>query len=514
MAQTFEDLGLGEKLIEAATAAGYDTPTPLQRAAVPVLRRGGNAVLHASPGAGVVGAYGLALLDRLRPEGAADEERGDAAGVRALVVVPTSHGAVTTAESLGRIAHPVGARVTALAPGWPGPDQGADIVVGSPSASVRALQGAVLKVDQLQTLVVDGVSVIFSLDEQAALDTLVAATPRDAQRIMISAEFGTQVEGFLEGRVRRALRIPSRAADAGAPPQTVGRCQYVVATEADKLATVAELVANRDGRQPALIFGRTAAGAGDVGAELALRGLRPGSAESPQGADVVTTAEDYPDADQSFAPIISYDVPFDGERLAARHASGGLVLVTPRELPHLRRIASATGIDIEVLSLEREDQLREEAESFRDLIRSAAREEDLGAPFQLLEPLLKELSATEIAAAAIALLRRRVPPQAPPPATAPTTAPPASWTRLFISIGERDGIRPGDLVGAITGEASIGGDQVGRIEIRDTFSVVEVASGAAARVIDAMNGITLKGRSLRVDYDRKPPSGGRRGPSR
>ncbi len=72
-------------------------------------------------------------------------------------------------------------------------------------------------------------------------------------------------------------------------------------------------------------------------------------------------------------------------------------------------------------------------------------------------------------------------------------------------------MRPGDLVGAITGEAGITGEDVGRIDIRDTFSIVEVAAESAERVIQALNGVTLKGRSLRVDYDRKPTQPPRRG---
>jgi ATP-dependent RNA helicase DeaD len=75
--------------------------------------------------------------------------------------------------------------------------------------------------------------------------------------------------------------------------------------------------------------------------------------------------------------------------------------------------------------------------------------------------------------------------------------------RLFVSTGTRDNIRPGDLVGAITGEAGVKGEQIGKIELRDTFSVVEVAADVADRVIRALNGTTLRGRSLRVDFDRK-----------
>ncbi len=89
-----------------------------------------------------------------------------------------------------------------------------------------------------------------------------------------------------------------------------------------------------------------------------------------------------------------------------------------------------------------------------------------------------------------------------------TGAPPASYTRLFVSVGQRDGTRPGDLVSVIAGEAGIPGERVGRIDVRDTFSIVEIPTELAERVIRAVNGITVKGRSVRVDYDRRksPPS--------
>ncbi|MGH7482376.1 MAG: DEAD/DEAH box helicase, partial [Longimicrobiales bacterium] len=61
----FEELGLSSSLAAAAAARGYARPTPIQRDAIPLLRRGNNVLLHASAGAGIGAAYGLALLDRL-----------------------------------------------------------------------------------------------------------------------------------------------------------------------------------------------------------------------------------------------------------------------------------------------------------------------------------------------------------------------------------------------------------------------------------------------------------------
>jgi ATP-dependent RNA helicase DeaD len=98
---------------------------------------------------------------------------------------------------------------------------------------------------------------------------------------------------------------------------------------------------------------------------------------------------------------------------------------------------------------------------------------------------------------------------------APAGAPPTTYARLFVSVGKRDGARPGDLVGAIAGESGIPGGKIGRIEIRDTFSIVEVEADVAERVVRAVNGTTIKGRAARVDYDRDRvapprPSGARR----
>jgi ATP-dependent RNA helicase DeaD len=76
-------------------------------------------------------------------------------------------------------------------------------------------------------------------------------------------------------------------------------------------------------------------------------------------------------------------------------------------------------------------------------------------------------------------------------------------------VGERDGLRPGDLLGAITGEAGVEGNAVGKIEIRESHSVVEVHDAVARKVIKALNGTTIKGRAVRADFDRPRRSGPR-----
>ena len=124
-------------------------------------------------------------------------------------------------------------------------------------------------------------------------------------------------------------------------------------------------------------------------------------------------------------------------------------------------------------------------------------------------------SPQELAAAALALLIPRPTDTAALPSTkarAEKATGTDGWTRLFVSIGEMEGVKPRDLLGALAGESGVDGSSFGKIEIRDTYSLVEVRPSEAEKVIKAVNGSSIRGRSARVDYDRG--SGTKSGESR
>lgn len=497
MADTFVDLGLRSELDEVVRVAGYEAPSALQRASIPVLRRGGNAILHASAGAGVVGAYGLALLDRLAGS--------EAEGPRALVLVATDQAAVRTAESLARFARAVGLRVVATGAGWPGVEP-ADVVVTTPASALGAVEASALKLDAVEALVLDGLSAMFELGGKDAVETLVGLVPRDAQRVVVTSSLDREVEDHVERHVRKALRIPPVPVEeeAAVPAEEPTPVRYAVVAGADKGAALAVLLGDRDGR----VHVRTARRRSDVLESLELRGF---DVEEQGDALVVRGIEEGEEL------VVSYDVPMDEGTLAARHGDGGIILVEARELAHLRLIARRANFVLRAVEVPLPAPAADEVAGFRERVRRALSEEDLGAQLLVLAPLFEEVSPAEVAAALAALLRRREPATAAPVAeaaqptplarrpAAPAGAPAVpTYARLFVGAGSRDEIRPGDLVGAITGETGARGDQVGRIEIRDNFSIVEVSAEIADQVIRALNGTTLKGRSLRVDYDRRP----------
>ncbi|HEX2167532.1 MAG TPA: DEAD/DEAH box helicase, partial [Longimicrobiales bacterium] len=455
MADAFEDLGLSDAIVEAARAAGYENATPLQAAAAKVLRRGGNVVLHASSGAGVTAAFGMPLLDRLLEAGNAEVHP------RAVVLTPTQQRAEAIAEGLGALAGATGIAVRAIAPGWH--TAGADVLVTTPQRALEAVETSELKLDGLDTLVIVDAAGVFALDGAAALETLVPLIPRDAQRVMTSAELTGDIERFIEAHVRKALTVPARAAAPPRAPEPVasaGQIGYMIVEESSKPDVLARLLESVE--DDALVFTRTALRAERVLRDLARRGIADGARD--------IRVRPFDAAGESASRVVSYDVPFSAEDLRTIHASGGTVLATAAERAHFRRIAA----EVPFTTKHRRARPLDAGalDAFRSVVSVALETEDLDSQLLVLEPLMNEHSAAEVAAALSALLRRRAP-AAGVAAVAPAAvsgAPPAEattsgLTRLFVSIGSRDNIRPGDLVGAITGEANIKGDQVARADV-------------------------------------------------
>lgn len=529
MADTFEGLGIAPELVEAVEAVGWMAPAGLQRDALPVIRRGNNVVLHASPGAGATGAYGLGIMDRLIVGDPDAEDRPDDApdhGPRALVLVADGEAATRIADSLARFGRNTSLTVRALAPGWPA--RATDLMVASATAAVAAVQDSSLKLDGLVAVVVDGADQLNATDQWTALETVLEATPPGAQRVLVTGQFDTAVDGLIERHVRRAMTVPSRPVETPDPAAgAASTVRFVVIPEREKTRALVALIESTDAGELAVVC-RTADRARRLATDLSARGLPvDGDGQLPAGEPTARLRVlDRLEADRrsTAAAVLSSDVPLDSDELVDLHARGGIILTTPRQLAHLRRIAARAGAALEATLLPTPAGL-DALDAVRARLRQTAQGADLAADLALVEPLLDEFPAPVLAAAALHLARTSATPAGPAmpgartsvasagdarEAATPSAPPPTTtWVRLFVSAGSRDGLTPGDLVGAIAGETGLPGAEVGKIEIRESHSTVEVPGASADAVIKALNGRTLRGRSLRVDYDRKERSQGR-----
>lgn len=470
----FHDLKLPEPLVQRVDALGYTRPTALQIEAVAVIARGTTAVGIASSGSGKTLAYALGLAARLDP---------DTPETQALILRPTDDRALATAESIYRLVTPQ-LTVAAVQPQQP---NSAQIAVASPGAVLAALQHSAIKLDRTQTLIVDGASEMLELDAAEALETLTAQIPRDAQRVVLTAELDGAIEDWLNRHARRARRLTYIPPEV--EPLAGLTVEVCVAPRHIWMPLLAGLIA---AAKPAA-GGRLHCRSVREAAELAERLIVRGTPARPQPGDEASTQVIWGAESASSAKglSISWGAPPDLPAFQERFADGrALAFVEPREHRHLERLASALSVRLSPLKTAVPPEALSSLQTTRDRLREAVIQRDLQPYMLLLEPLLEEFSPTQLAAAATALYREREP--------ARPTQPLPAWTRLYFGVGRRDGVRPADLVGAITGETSVTGDRIGRIEIRDTHSAVEVAASVADRVIKGLATATIRGRPANV----------------
>lgn len=516
---TFEDLGLPIELVEGLLAEGAEEPTRLQADAIPVLMRGNPAVLAAGPGAGTLWAWAAPVLADVMEE---------AVPGSVLVLVRSPAMADAVAESVGRLAAAAGLRVVGEGDQWVLPELAHVHVLSAAGAAERVARSG-LDLGPVRTVVVDAGATEEAL---APASRVLSALEGDVRRVLVALPLGDAVDAFAERHMKRAVHIPPRPAegteDAGVHRGTI---EVVEVTGDRDVAAVREIARRLATTDHVAVFTRSEDAAADLGDRLFVHGIaagRPGEPTVPVWlvVDALAARDELRASDAPWISL-SHDAPADEDELDRRHSgSRGVILARPRELPHLGAIATRAGYDL--VPAEAPPEPGSGIDDTLAALEDALEAEDTAAYLALLEPAFRRFGSARVAAAAVALLRRSQPRPTTSRSAVPTrsratersdAASPApsadgGFTKLFVSLGSRDGMRVGDLVGAILGETGIDSDAVGKIDLRENFSRVEIASDQVDRVISSMNGTTIRGRSVRVDLDRSERGGGRSGPQR
>jgi hypothetical protein len=171
-----------------------------------------------------------------------------------------------------------------------------------------------------------------------------------------------------------------------------------------------------------------------------------------------------------------------------------LVFITGAQLPYLRSLAAPlTPVQLPSTA----DRARDRTEALRERVARLLTEGNVDAELARLDPLFERFDPAEVAAALLAISHQ-------PSAASPTPDTPApGWTKVFVNVGKKDRAGAKDFVGALIREVGIGKEAVGRIDVRETFSVVEVASGVAEKVVRGLTGVVIKGRRALARLDRQ-----------
>lgn len=357
----------------------------------------------------------------------------------------------------------------------------AQVLVATPEVLVALIREAVLKLDGVRAVVLAWVEQLDHGGTQA-LETLMGDAPKEAPRIVLASAPSPEADALVERYARRARRTQAAAPEAAGAVSL----SYLAVGDVARPMALRRILDALD-PESAFVVTRTAESRDAVNAQLRSLGYGGERAAVRTGAVPEGSAQ----------LLVLYDFPTSEEELRAA-ATGGpgriVALVAPRQLATLRRWAggSVTPLtlpDAAVRARSREDRVRDE---IRETLAAGGFSRELLA----LEPLLAEHDGIEVAAAVLRLLElERTRPRAAGAGAAP------EMTRVFLNIGEMDGVRPGDLVGAITNEAGVSKAELGRVEIRERHSTVEVATAVANTVVSKMTGVTVRGRRVMAKID-------------
>jgi len=370
---------------------------------------------------------------------------------RVLIVCPDRATAVQFADTApaDRSVHPVTSlgRAARLLKA-----RGTDAIAGALPDLTALIAQAMLKPDAFDMILVAWPEGLVAHDP-LALDTLLAEA-RGAARLFLSWD-PAQLGAVLEQHAHRAPVFGDLPLGENARPLgPIAPARYTIVAPERRTAALREV---SDALDP-----------------TPCAAWRRGANGPPAGA--VAVCLDLPDRAE-FAQL-------------ARDAAPVLVL-TATQLPYARTLAMPLDPLPLPWALERG---RAAGAELRTRLAERIAAGGLGAELAVLEPLFDRFDPAEVAAAALALRRE--------PGPAPVVEPAKPWVKVWVSVGKRDRVGPKDLVGALVKEVQVDRTQLGRIDVTEGFAVVEVAPGAAERVIAGLGRVTLRGRRVTARLDR------------
>ena len=534
---SFGSLGLAPSLVSAVAALGYEEPTPIQREAIPALIEGRDVLGQAGTGTGKTAAFALPMLHRL------SKEPGKKRGVtRGLVLVPTRELAMQVAEATHKYGKGLNLNVVPVYGGSSMELQirslrrGADVVVATPGRALDHLKRGTLILSDVQVLVLDEADEMLDMGFEEDLKAILEQTPEDKQTALFAATFPKRLQAIASKHLDDPARIT-----IGAEKKTPGKLPkirqtaYIVARP-QKMQALDRILEFED-PQSAIVFCRTRLEVEEVTETLQAHGygaqaihggmiqkqrdrvmslFRQQKADILVATDVAARGLDI----EHVSHVVNFDVPLSPEVYVHRIGRTGragregvaITIVDPRQSRLMRNIESLTRQKVEVAALPTAADLRaRRAAATVDALRATlagGSHKDLRG---IVEGLAQEFDVLDVAAAALAMLEDRgTAPAAGAPASAAPAAekePPAERKRAakperlairHVGAGTNAGIRPADLVGAISGETGIESSLLGRIKVDDEESFVEVPESKLRIIVAALRATKIRGQKVYV----------------
>lgn len=559
----FTELGLPENLLVALREVGYENPSPIQAATIPPLLEGRDVLGQAQTGTGKTAAFALPALAKLQPQ---------AGKPQVLVLAPTRELAIQVAEAFQTYAkHIPGFQILPIYGGQGyGPQlqalrRGVHVVVGTPGRVIDHLERGTLDLSELSMLVLDEADEMLRMGFIDDVEKVLKSTPETRQVALFSATMPAPIKRIAQAHLRTPVEVAIKSQTTTASSI---RQRFWMVSGINKLDALTRIM-EAEPFEAMIIFARTKLATDELAEKLAARGfsaaaingdveqktrertiqrLKDGHIDVLVATDVAARGLDV----ERISHVLNYDIPYDTESYVHRIGRTGragrsgeaILFVAPRERGMLRAIERATRQTIEQMNLPTVDAVNERrVAKFLGKIDDVLAGEDLTIFRDLVERYEQEknVPAVEIAAALAKLVQGKTPLLLPKPAKpekafelrddkprgeraergerpkreprehAPREhgAPEAGMQTYRIDVGYQHGVQPGNIVGAIANEADLEARYIGRIDIRDDYTLVDLPEGMPHELLAHMKKVRVASKPLNMriatDEDQDAP---------
>jgi len=451
----FATLPLKPSLLQNLTSLGYDKMTPIQAHSLPLILAGTDVIAQAKTGSGKTAAFGIGLLSRLVVPNF---------GVQGMVLCPTRELADQVSKELRRLARFIdNIKILTLCGGVPfGPqlgslEHGAHIVVGTPGRMLDHLRRGTLELKSLRMLVLDEADRMLDMGFQDDLKAIIAAAPRNRQTLLFSATYPESIAAMSATVQSQPVTVKVEAVHDS---QQIKQLFYLVERE-KRTAALAQILGHYRA-ESTLVFCNTKKECQEVADTLKQRGF---SALAIHG-----------DLEQR-----------ERDQVLARFANKSVSILVATDV-------AARGIDIKELSAVINYELTRDPEVHIHRIGRTGRAGEQGLALSLVTDADRRRATAIEDALGETIVRVEV-----ETLTMPSTAThEAPMVTLCIEGGRKNKMRPGDILGALTGEAGISGSEVGKINIFDFHTFVAIRRPSAKLALERLSANKIKGRFFKV----------------
>lgn len=522
----FDELGLMPQILRGIEEMGFEEATPIQAQAIPVVMSGRDIIGQAQTGTGKTAAFGIPMLQKVVPS---------LKKTQVIILSPTRELAIQVAEelrNLSRYMHGI-----KILPVYGGQDitkqirslkGGVQIIVGTPGRVMDHLRRRTIRCDYVHTIVLDEADEMLNMGFREDIETVLEYLPKERQTVLFSATMPKPILDITKKYQQDAVTI--KVVKKELTVSNIEQYYYDVKRK-DKVEVLTRLL---DFYNPkvSIVFCNTKKMVDELARELTARGyfaeglhgdmkqaqrdrvmanFRKGKTDILIATDVAARGIDVDDVEAVF----NFDIPQDDEYYVHRIGRTGRAgrtgkafsFVKGKEVYKLKDIMRYCKTKIYAQPIpSSEDVAQMKAEKIMDKIATIMEEEDLHDMINFIEKQINEsdFTAMDIAAAFLKQALGGMEPAAAAYGSEGSydfgdTGAEDGMVRLFINIGKKQKVKPGDILGAIAGESGISGDLVGAIDMYDKYTFAEVPTEYGKKVLAAMKNAKIKGKSIHIE---------------